>query len=80
MANSKITFSYTNSTRSIKYYIIKTKMHLLWKRILIERLKITIDSCFSFPNFERDDASSFKSTLELPPNFIMIDYAKLTKT
>ena len=32
-------------------------------------LRSHIDSCFSFPNFESDDASSTESTSELPPAF-----------
>lgn len=59
---------------------LKQKCICCGKEFLLKDLRSHIDSCFSFPNFERDDASSFKSTLELPPNFIMIDYAKLTKT
>lgn len=43
-------------------------MHLLWKGILIERLKITHRFILSFPNLE-SDACPTESTLELPPTF-----------
>ena len=39
------------------------------KEFLLKDLRSHIDSCFSFPDFESDDASSTESTLELPPTF-----------